>query len=520
MTKQTIRLLIILFAVYSGIFVYSYTLNVDLMEARNFVTAREMIQNHNWLTPTMNGELRVAKPPLPTWLTAAAMKKAHTDTDLLYNRLPAGAAGLLAAAFMFLFVRSLTGSMNTAVVSAMVLSTSYMFMFMARKGTWDIFCHSFMLGAVWAIYEGLKREQKARAWFISAGVLMALSWMSKGPISFYTILLPFMISLPILTGVQIYKTHWKNILIAAGVCLVLSLLWPAYLYFKMPAGTAGVIGGEIQAWGSRHIKPFWYYIQFPIDSGIWLIPALAFFWPKYAIEKAGGKKRYFFLAAWVLLEVVLLSVIPEKKDRYLLPVAITMAIPIAMMISGFTGEGRFEKAVSRFYRYLSIAFLAAGSLAAPYCLLAYDLSKYLAAFFVVIILVLSAVIKFRIHEKMNPFTFTALCFALLMNTAVPLASNLSSDKDFMELISLRKKLTDSTVYSDNDNMKLVWAAGRMIRVPDAETLAGLEPLKDSLYITKDPSSIANLLDSKPFTYTPVSGTDSEVWHIYRFHRNQ
>ena len=40
------------------------------MEARNFVTAREMITDGNWLLTTMNGEARYEKPPLPTWLSA------------------------------------------------------------------------------------------------------------------------------------------------------------------------------------------------------------------------------------------------------------------------------------------------------------------------------------------------------------------------------------------------------------------------------------------------------------------
>ena len=44
----------------------------DIMEARNMVTAREMVHDGNWLVPTMNGDLRLEKPPLPTWLTAVA----------------------------------------------------------------------------------------------------------------------------------------------------------------------------------------------------------------------------------------------------------------------------------------------------------------------------------------------------------------------------------------------------------------------------------------------------------------
>jgi hypothetical protein len=61
----------------AAIFFFSFFINleahdVDLMEARNFVTAREMAVEGHWLIPTMNGELRIAKPPLPSWITAAA----------------------------------------------------------------------------------------------------------------------------------------------------------------------------------------------------------------------------------------------------------------------------------------------------------------------------------------------------------------------------------------------------------------------------------------------------------------
>ena len=44
--------------------------NITIMEARNFIASREMIQDNHWLLPTLNGEPRYEKPPLPTWLTA------------------------------------------------------------------------------------------------------------------------------------------------------------------------------------------------------------------------------------------------------------------------------------------------------------------------------------------------------------------------------------------------------------------------------------------------------------------
>ena len=42
-------------------------IDVTIMEARNFITAREMLTDGNWLLTTMNGEPRYQKPPLPTW---------------------------------------------------------------------------------------------------------------------------------------------------------------------------------------------------------------------------------------------------------------------------------------------------------------------------------------------------------------------------------------------------------------------------------------------------------------------
>lgn len=54
----------------AAFFVNNGALQTDIMESRNIVTAREMVSDGNWLVPTMNGELRLEKPPLPTWVAA------------------------------------------------------------------------------------------------------------------------------------------------------------------------------------------------------------------------------------------------------------------------------------------------------------------------------------------------------------------------------------------------------------------------------------------------------------------
>ena len=74
-------------------FVNNEAIFVDIMESRNMITAREMVYDGNWLTPTMNGELRLEKPPLPTWISAIA--EYISSDNLGLQRAMAGLAALL-----------------------------------------------------------------------------------------------------------------------------------------------------------------------------------------------------------------------------------------------------------------------------------------------------------------------------------------------------------------------------------------------------------------------------------------
>ena len=86
-------LLGLLLLLYAGIFAHRDVIGVDIMEARNLITAREMIETGRWLVPTLHGEPRLAKPPLPTWLTAGAMLlPASWVFGLLYEGVSAGVA--------------------------------------------------------------------------------------------------------------------------------------------------------------------------------------------------------------------------------------------------------------------------------------------------------------------------------------------------------------------------------------------------------------------------------------------
>ncbi|MCD8492081.1 MAG: hypothetical protein LRY51_09345, partial [Geovibrio sp.] len=94
---------------------------------------------------------------------------------------------------------------------------------------------------------------------------------------------------------------------------------------------------EASAWADRHVKPFWYYLQFPLMSGLWVVFLLPLLVPGFSSARLGRRRAAFYLI-WIFVSFILLSVIPEKKDRYLLPVIIPAALMIGEYVSLLTGN--------------------------------------------------------------------------------------------------------------------------------------------------------------------------------------
>ena len=159
------------------------------MEARNFQTANEIIEDDNWLLPTLNGEPRYQKPPIPTWITALSVLISNSKSIIFY-RLPA---------IIFLFVIGLTSyffsikiklNNKESIINALITISSFYIIAIIFEAPWDIFAHGFMfLGIYYLLKNKLSNRQK-----IIAGIFIGLSIMSKGPISIYALLIPFLLS--------------------------------------------------------------------------------------------------------------------------------------------------------------------------------------------------------------------------------------------------------------------------------------------------------------------------------------
>lgn len=339
-------------------------LGANIMESRNLTTAREMLEKGNWLLPTMNGEPRLEKPPLPTWATAVAMA-AFGEEDLGGLRLPAALAGALLVAFAWLLARELTDDALAPFLAAGTAATSFYVFFMARDITWDIFCHAFMLGAIWQLHRGLARPAGRLASFAAAGLLMGLSFLSKGPVSFFSLLLPYLVARTLSSGAAPYRAAWRPLLLTVVVALAASAAWPAYAWLTRPEASAHVAQKESTAWINRNVRPFWQYWSFTAQSGVWAVLATAALVFPYARRRVARLGDYRLLAAWIWTGVLLLSLFPEKKERYLLPVLVPMALLTALYVRSLAdafragAETRADRAIVRANAWLMAAVAAA-----------------------------------------------------------------------------------------------------------------------------------------------------------------
>ena len=128
------------------------------MEARNFITAREMVESGNYLVTTLNGNLRFEKPPLPTYFTAFIMKITGNVQDEWVLRIPVAVVGVITILFIYFLVLELTKNSRLSFLSGFVAVTTFMMIKIGNENSWDFYTYAFALGGVLFFVRGLKRD--------------------------------------------------------------------------------------------------------------------------------------------------------------------------------------------------------------------------------------------------------------------------------------------------------------------------------------------------------------------------
>jgi 4-amino-4-deoxy-L-arabinose transferase-like glycosyltransferase len=312
-------------------FVNNRLIAPDIMECRNLVTAREMVYENHWIVTTMNGDLRLEKPPLPTWLTALA--EIISADNLALQRGMAGLAALLLVFYFYLFAERVLRIKPW--VPTLLLCTCYNVILMGRTASWDIYCHAFMMAAIYHFTMGYRAGQCVLHHFVWAGIWTALSILSKGPVSLYALFLPFLCSLHVLNGGTL-KGKVGSIVIMCILAIVLGCSWYAYIHWAESDALAYVAQKESGSWLNRNVRPWYYYWKFFLEAGVWsLLLLTATLYPLFD-KRAREWREFRFAWLWMILSLVFLSILPEKKSRYLLPILLPACLMMGALLVRWT----------------------------------------------------------------------------------------------------------------------------------------------------------------------------------------
>lgn len=304
-------------------------------EARYATAAREMLQRHDWLIPTYNGNLRLNKPILFYWLLLLSYRLGEVSPSTA--RLPSAIMGLLLVLLLeWAWRRRGEPSPGPGAVAATMLA----FFLLARLALTDMALTFFIAVTLLALWPLLERPEAPRfRWDLAlgSGLAAAGAMLTKGPIGW---VLPFLACLFFTLWEKRWR-FWVRGELGLAFLLACALSAPWFLAIWRRVGPEPVLAffhlENVQRYAETvggHRGPIWYYL-----AVLWVatLPWSGF------LALGGGKmgKRPSSearLAASLLLAVLaFFSLSATKLPHYLAP-----ALPAAAWLAA---EGWHKEAM-------------------------------------------------------------------------------------------------------------------------------------------------------------------------------
>ncbi|MBQ0788002.1 MAG: glycosyltransferase family 39 protein [Oceanihabitans sp.] len=444
---------------------------VSIMEARNFITAREMVQDNHWLLTTMNGEARYEKPPLPTWL-AAISSFIFGIKSVFGLRLPAVLMVMLIGVFMYKLSQLLLKNNTHSFINALIVISSFYVIGIIIEAPWDIFTHGFMLIGIFYLFQLFKAENNYWKHTLLSGLFIGLSFMCKGPVSMYAVLLPFLIAYGFTFKYRNFKAKAFSYFSILLLTVLIGCWWFLYVRLQDPTTFEAITSKETGNWSSYNVRPFYYYWSFFTQSGLWTIPAVISLLYPYLKNRVRNKKAYTFSFLWTVLAVVLLSIIPEKKSRYLMPVLIPLAMNIGFyieyLIRRFKDLKDKKETVPVYFNFGLIGCIGIVFPILAYVFLKDNLAGYWFWYILASVILVSLGVLILMHLKkkniQQVFIYTVLFFASVLLTALPLSTAFTSS-NYKPISKLQEEASTNQlkVYGLNYvSPEMIWQFGGTI----------------------------------------------------------
>jgi 4-amino-4-deoxy-L-arabinose transferase-like glycosyltransferase len=303
-------------------------------EGRYAEIPREMLAMRDFVTPRLNGVLYFEKPPLYYWLNAAALSV--LDRPEVACRLASAFFGLAGVGLAWILGRSL-GGRRTALLSAVVLGTSPLWLILSRADIIDMTLSFFLSATLVCFWLAQEREKRAPgerlAWY-GMFLAAALATLTKG-------LIGFVIPGAVIFFYLLFARRWRLLLRVpwiGGIALFLLVAAPWHVlaarhnpdflwYYFVHEHFLRYATPE----ANRH-QPAWYFAA-AIALGLlpWsgLLPAAGRLYRRGA-GRLRDRPGLVFLACWAGFVFLFFSASQSKLLPYILPAFPPLAVLISL----------------------------------------------------------------------------------------------------------------------------------------------------------------------------------------------
>lgn len=325
-------------------------MSLDNHECFVSITAREMLQNGDWVMPTLNGQPRLQKTPLSYWMVAG-IAKVTGKVDEFAARLPSAVFAVFSVCAIIYFVSQWL-SFRTAIISAGVWATTLGYIRLAHNARPDMAMTFFTTVCFLSFYSaiaepfdsfdgaqdrsarGRHSRRKQIAYMLVFWVSFGLANLAKGPAPIPLVLVPLFVY------VAVFR-HWKKIprlLPIAGTLIFLAIVLP------WPLAIAHRVNWDLTLWKQEFIDrffgeyakgdyPIYYYflIMFKYATPWVVFLPMALAAPFFRIW---GRKRPVMFYLWILFvaDFAFLMLSEGKRQHYIMPIMPALAILTGILI--------------------------------------------------------------------------------------------------------------------------------------------------------------------------------------------
>jgi 4-amino-4-deoxy-L-arabinose transferase-like glycosyltransferase len=298
------------------------------MENFNVATAVESQRNGHWLMPYLGLLPRAAKPPLVHWITAVGI-------SLFPNSLAWGSRGpsIFISCAMLVAVYELGRTLEDwllGLIGAFICGTTILFLKFAWQASYDLHLALWVTVANWQLARATFHQRRWSGCLL-AGVAIGLALMCKGPVALLQTIFPWAAFLA--WRRWRWKSHTRGaaawtgpILCAVGLMLLIALPWTLYAVW-VNRHMLGLIFNEVTLAGEAgydtRVRWHAYIIFFPL-----MLPWLIWFLSGFVDAWRDGSRapQRWLLILWLVLPILVMTFFPERRDRYLLPMAAAAAL--------------------------------------------------------------------------------------------------------------------------------------------------------------------------------------------------